>query len=49
MKWLEIIKLRSVGSNRALIEKQLQDIIKELKEQPVKIYTINRQTRNSQF
>ena len=30
MKWLEIIELRSVGSNRALLESQLQSLVNEV-------------------
>jgi hypothetical protein len=42
MSWLEIIEIRSVGSNRKLLESQLQDIIKELSRETdqltVKVY-----------
>jgi len=30
MKWLEIIELRSVGSDRELLESQLQNLTNEL-------------------
>jgi hypothetical protein len=43
MKWLEIIELRSVGSNRGLLESQLQKLINEVdreaKKQAIKAYT----------
>ena len=43
MKWLEIIELRSAGSNKALLESQLQNLIKEVnkeaKQQAIKIYS----------
>ena len=43
MKWLEIIELRSVGSNRTLLEQQLHRLIKELekeaKQQAISIYS----------
>ncbi len=42
MKWLEIIELRSVGSNRKLLESQLQELINEVdreaKNQAIKAY-----------
>ena len=42
MAWLEIIEIRSVSSNRELLEAQLQDIIKELSRETnlltVKVY-----------
>ena len=43
MKWLEIIELRSVGSNRELVESQLQKLIneveKEAKKQAINVYS----------
>ncbi|MFC2084834.1 hypothetical protein ACFLS9_07235 [Bacteroidota bacterium] len=43
MKWLEIIELRSVDSNRNLIESHLQKLInevdKETKKQAIKVYS----------
>jgi len=43
MKWLEIIELRSVESNRELLESQLQKLInevdKETKKQAIKVYS----------
>jgi len=43
MKWLEIIELRSVGSNRTLLESQLQSLINEVnqdaKQQTIKVYS----------
>jgi hypothetical protein len=43
MKWLEIIELRSAGSNQALLESQLQSLInkvdKETKKQAIKAYS----------
>ncbi len=43
MKWLEIIELRSVDSNRELLESKLQKLIdqvdKEKKEQRIMAYT----------
>ena len=43
MKWLEIIELRSVNSNRELLESQLQKLIneveKEAKKQAIKVYS----------
>jgi hypothetical protein len=43
MKWLEIIELRSVGSNRELLESQLQKLIneadREIKGQAIMIYS----------
>lgn len=43
MKWLEIIELRSVDSNRELLESQLQkltnDLDKETKKQAIKAYS----------
>ena len=43
MKWLEIIELRSVDSNRELLESQLQKLInevdKETKKQAIKAYS----------
>jgi len=43
MKWLEIIELRSVDSNRELLESQLQNLInevdKETKKQAIKSYS----------
>jgi len=43
MKWLEIIELRSVDSNRELLESQLQNLINELdketKKQAIKAYS----------
>lgn len=43
MKWLEIIELRSVGSNRELLESQLKKLIneveKEAKKQAIKFYS----------
>ncbi len=33
MKWLEIIELRSVDSNRILVEQELKNIIEELKKE----------------
>jgi hypothetical protein len=42
MKWLEIIELRSVGSDRELLELQLQTLMneveKETKKQAIKSY-----------
>ena len=42
MKWLEIIELRSVGSNRKLLESQLQNLVdrvnKASKHKTIKIY-----------
>lgn len=42
MAWLEIIEIRAVGSNRNLLESQLQDLIDELNQGPklqkVKLY-----------
>ena len=43
MKWLEIIELRSVCSNRTLLKLQLQSLInkveKEIKKQAIKAYS----------
>jgi len=43
MKWLEIIELRSVGSDRELLESQLQKLIneveKEAKKQAINVYS----------
>jgi hypothetical protein len=43
MKWLEIIELRSVDSNRELLESQLQKLINEVdretKKQAIKAYS----------
>ena len=43
MKWLEIIELRSVDSNRELLESQLQNLTNELdketKKQAIKAYS----------
>jgi hypothetical protein len=43
MKWLEIIELRSVGSNRELLESQLQKLSneadREIKGQAIMIYS----------
>ena len=43
MKWLEIIELRSVDSNRELLESQLQKLINEVdretKKQAIKTYS----------
>ena len=43
MKWLEIIELRSVGSNHALIESQLQSLVNEVSHkaalQTIKVYS----------
>jgi hypothetical protein len=43
MKWLEIIELRSVESNRELLESQLQKLMnevdKETKKQAIKSYS----------
>ena len=43
MKWLEIIELRSVGSNRELLKSQLQSLInevnQEVKKQAIKVYS----------
>ena len=43
MKWLEIIELRSVGSNRTLLESQLQSLINEVSQeatqQKIKVYS----------
>ena len=43
MKWLEMIELRSVDSNRDLLESQLQklmnDVDKETKKQAIKAYS----------
>lgn len=51
MKWLEIIELRSVGSNRGLIMKQLREIIDEVhknnEQQKIKVY--NRVAIDSDF
>ncbi len=42
MNWLEIIELRTVGSNRKLLESQLQKLIneveKETKKRTIKAY-----------
>jgi hypothetical protein len=42
MKWLEIIEIRSKGSNRRLIMKQLKVIVKEVRskneQQKIKVY-----------
>jgi len=42
MKWLEIIELRSVGGNRALLESQLQSLVNEVSHkaalQTIKVY-----------
>jgi hypothetical protein len=42
MEWIEIIELRSGGSNRDLLESQLRSIITELEDDPgkpeIKIY-----------
>ena len=43
MKWLEIIELRSAGSNRKMLESQLQNFINEVnreaKQQAIKVYS----------
>ena len=43
MKWVEIIELRSVGSNRELLESQLQKLMnevdKETNKQAIKAYS----------
>lgn len=43
MKWLEIIELRSVSSNRTLLKLQLQSLInkveKEINKQSIKAYS----------
>lgn len=43
MKWLEIIELRSAGSQRALLESQLQSLINEVnqeaRQQQIKVYS----------
>ena len=44
MKWLEIIELRSAGSQRALLESQLQNLInnevnQDAKQQTIKVYS----------
>ena len=43
MKWLEIIELRSVESNRTLLESQLQSLINEVnqeaRQQKIKVYS----------
>ena len=43
MKWMEIIELRSVGSNRKLLESQLQNLVdrvnKASKHKTIKIYS----------
>ena len=43
MKWLEVIELRTAGSNRELLESQLQELInkvdKETKKQAIKVYS----------
>lgn len=43
MKWLEIIELRSVGINRALLESQLQGLVNEVSHraalQTIKVYS----------
>jgi len=43
MKWLEIIELRSVGSDRELLESQRQNLTNELdketKKQAIKVYS----------
>lgn len=43
MKWMEIIELRSVGSNRKLLESQLQNLVdrvnKTSKHKTIKIYS----------
>ncbi len=36
MKWLEIIELRSVGSNRELLESQLKKLIYEVEKEATK-------------
>ncbi len=36
MKWLEIIELRSVDSNRELLESQLQELINEVDKETKK-------------
>lgn len=42
MKWLEIIELRSVGSNRKLLKRQLKALIdeahKKAEQQAIKVY-----------
>ncbi len=42
MKWLEIIELRSVGSNRELLKRQLKALIdeahKKAEQQAIKVY-----------
>jgi alkyl hydroperoxide reductase subunit AhpF len=42
MKWLEIIELRSVGSNRKILESQLQNLVNKVnkasKHKTIKIY-----------
>ena len=42
MNWLEIIELRSTGSNRQLLESELQNLIRELdretRRQAIKAY-----------
>ncbi len=43
MKWLEIIELRSVDSNRELLESKLQNLINEVnqeaRQQKIKLYS----------
>lgn len=43
MKWLEIIELRSVNSNRELLKSQLRNLIneaeQEAKKQAIKVYS----------
>jgi hypothetical protein len=45
MKWLEIIELRSVGSNKQLLEDELKSLIKELNKDGIqgliKVYAHN--------
>ena len=42
MKWLEIIELRSAGSNQALLESHLKNLLDEVrneaKQQAIKVY-----------
>ena len=43
MKWLEIIELRSVGSNRKFLERELKSIVdelnKETEQRAIKVYS----------
>ena len=51
MKWLEIIELRSIGSDRELLESQLQELINEVEEETKKkvIKAYSRVTINTDF